>query len=230
MTMDVDFVARNITLTDRFRDHVADRVGRLESLAGDGGTLEVKVTKSSHHRHSAENIRVEITYRSGGDVIRTEADDDDKNVAFDHAFTRLSERLRRMRDRRKDRRNQKSVAEATAVIQPADTNVSLVEQVLAARKAEEEAAGEEVPTDESPVKIREKTFPVTPMKVDEAVDAMELVGHDFYLFHNAETGVPSVVYRRRGWAYGVISLDESLPEDHVDEPGVEREYGTTETA
>ena len=78
------------------------------------------------------------------------------------------------------------------------------------------------------MRIRQKAFPATPMSVDEAVDAMELVGHDFFLFQNAETGVPSVVYRRRGWSYGVIRLDESLPQDHVSASEGERAYQARE--
>ncbi|TFI00335.1 ribosome hibernation-promoting factor, HPF/YfiA family [Micrococcus lylae] len=224
MTIDVSFIARNITPSETYREHVRERVARLEHLAAGADSIEVKTSRPSSQRHSEQNVKVEVTLRGNGTVVRTEADDDDKTVAFDKAFTRLSERLRRLHDRRKDRRRQASVAEATADMVPVDSNVSLVEQVLAARKAEEEAAGMDVPED-TPVRIREKTFPVTPMTVDEAVDAMELVGHDFYLFQNSETGVPGVVYRRQGWQYGVISLDESLPADHAPDGGRERFYG-----
>ena len=59
----------------------------------------------------------------------------------------------------------------------------------------------------SPVVIRKKVFAATPMTVDDALYRMELVGHDFYLFIDAETDRPSVVYRRKGWDYGVIGLD-----------------------
>ena len=63
------------------------------------------------------------------------------------------------------------------------------------------------------------------MTVEQAVDAMELVGHDFYLFQDAETATPSVVYRRRGWSYGVLTLDPDLPADYVDSAdGGERPY------
>ena len=94
--------------------------------------------------------------------------------------------------------------------------------------AAEEAAEQDAPEVGTPVRIRQKAFPATPMSVDEAVDAMELVGHDFFLFQNAETGVPSVVYRRRGWSYGVIRLDESLPQDHVSASEGERAYQARE--
>lgn len=224
MSIDVSFIARNITPSETYREHVRERVGRLEHLAGGAHTLEVKTSKPSSQRHSEQNVKVEVTLRGDGTVVRTEAAGDDKTAAFDKAFGRLTERMRRLHDRRKDRRRKASLGEATADIVPVDSGVSLVEQVLAARKAEEQAEGIEVP-EQTPVRIREKTFPATAMGVDEAVDAMELVGHDFYLFQNAETGVPAVVYRRQGWEYGVISLDETLPADHVPEAGRDRVYG-----
>jgi ribosomal subunit interface protein len=64
----------------------------------------------------------------------------------------------------------------------------------------------------SPVVIRHKVFASHPMTVDDALYYMELVGHDFYLFMDSESELPSVVYRRKGWDYGVIHLDESADE------------------
>ena len=60
---------------------------------------------------------------------------------------------------------------------------------------------------DSPIEVREKVHSSAPMSLEDALNEMELVGHDFYLFHDVETGKPSVLYRRRGWSYGVIHLD-----------------------
>ncbi|WP_242424978.1 sigma 54 modulation/S30EA ribosomal C-terminal domain-containing protein, partial [Frankia sp. EI5c] len=60
--------------------------------------------------------------------------------------------------------------------------------------------------DYSPMVVREKTHTAAPMTLDDALSNMELVGHDFYLFLDADTGLPSVVYRRCGYDYGVIRL------------------------
>lgn len=209
MTVDVDFVAHGVSLKDAFREHAQQRAERLESLAEGLDELEVKVTKVSHHRHSENTMRVEVTARGAGRVVRTLADDDDKQAAFDRAFGRLTQRLRRLRDRRKDRRRQRPVSEITEPVPVVEPGMSLVEQVLAARREEQQQAGEPVPeAPSSPVTIRQKSFPVVAMSVAEAVDAMELVGHDFYLFRDERTGRDAVVYRRRGWEYGVISLDD----------------------
>jgi hypothetical protein len=67
----------------------------------------------------------------------------------------------------------------------------------------------DIPAGNSPVLIRRKVFPAATLTLDDAVDNMELLGHDFYLFIDSETNTPSVVYRRRGWTYGVISLDQA---------------------
>ena len=221
MTVDVSYIARNLTLAEGFREHVAARAERLETLIGGDAALEVKATKAWRRRHSEETVSVELTVRGARDVVRAEAEADDKIAAFDLAATRLAERLRRLRDRRKDRRQGRAPgasrgAEEVPFVPP----LELPEAAGAA-----EAEDTDAPESGTPVRIRHKAFPATPMTVDEAVDAMELVGHDFYLFQHAETGVPSVVYRRRGWSYGVIRLDDSLPADHVAGlAGDEREY------
>ena len=223
MTMDVSYIARNLSLPESFRDHVVERTERLQQLAEGADTLEVRVTKSSRHRHSEGAVRVELTVRGPRDVVRAEADADDKLAAFDQAATRLAERLRRMRDRRKDRRHGKVGASRG----PGEVGFVPPLPPSGAELAAEDAP-QDAPEVGTPVRIRQKAFPATPMSVDDAVDAMELVGHDFFLFQNAETGVPSVVYRRRGWSYGVIRLDESLPQDHVSASEGERAYQARE--
>jgi hypothetical protein len=67
---------------------------------------------------------------------------------------------------------------------------------------------EQVVDGDTPVVIRRKVFAPEVMSAEDAVDQMELVGHDFFLFLDADSARPSVVYRRKGWNYGVISLGE----------------------
>lgn len=220
MALDVTYIARGLTLTDRFREHVEERVERLEQLAEGADALEVKATRVSSHRHSEETVRVELTLRGTREVVRAEADADDKAAAADAALARLAERLRRLRDRRKDRRHGKGSAGSRGA-----GEVPFVPPLPLPGEDAADAADEAAPESGTPVSIRAKRFPATPMSVDRAVDAMELVGHDFYLFHDEETDTPSVVYRRRGWSYGVIRLDPTLPEDHVaPTPDAERSY------
>jgi ribosomal subunit interface protein len=220
MTMDVSYVARNVSIPDRFRDYAQEKFSKIEQLAQRAQRLEIKVTKQSNHRHSGQNLTVELTVQGKGKVIRAEAQSDDKFAAFDLAFGKLLERLRRLRDRQKDRQHQRvSVADATAALPVIDPDRSLVDQVQQEQAAQEDAQADQ--NGEAPVKIRKKVFPAQPMTVHDAVDAMEMVGHDFYLFVDEESGRPSAIYRRKGWSYGVITLDAEHPdaEPHEEEIG-----------
>ncbi|MFM1984184.1 MAG: hypothetical protein RL723_619 [Actinomycetota bacterium] len=203
--MEVNITARNLTVSDRFREYVADRTHKVEQLAHKVQSLDIKVTRHDHSRNSGPEDQVELTVFEPGHVIRAEAHAGDKFAAFDIAFGKLSERLRRAADRRKHHHSALGTSELTAHdfaeidIRPADSDVLL-------GKAAPEAPAEAPDMGESPVVIRRKQFETTPMTVDDALYHMELIGHDFYLFHDSDTNTPSVVYRRKGWNYGVITL------------------------
>jgi hypothetical protein len=157
---------------------------------------------------------VEITCFSRGPVVRAEATARDFYTALDEAITKLSARLRRAADRRRVQRRRRvpvAVAMASADLAAAFTPGP------AARPAAEPAESTEpvgpgsaqAVADDQPWRVvREKEHPGDPMTVDDALFQMELVGHDFYLFRDKESGRPSVVYRRRAYDYGVISLAE----------------------
>lgn len=219
MTMDVSFIGRNITISDRFREYAEDKFDKVEQLSNRAQRLDIKVTKEAHARVASTAITVELTVVGRGKVIRAEAQAEDKFAAFDLAFGKFMERLRRARDKRKDhqaRGRGNSVAEATASLPVVDTSVPLSE----ALKSEDDGQDTEFYDDVAPVQIRRKVFPAQPMTVTQAVDAMELVGHDFFLFVDAETNRPSAVYRRKGWSYGAISLDPDHPDAQVVEEEV----------
>ncbi|MDO4918649.1 ribosome-associated translation inhibitor RaiA [Kocuria sp.] len=210
--MELNIQGRNVTLPERFKEYAQEKSERFRQLGDQIQSIEVKVTKenaSSGH----QGMRVELTVVGRGPVLRAEARNDDKFAAFDEAYAKLVEQLRRARDRRKVHRggHQRPVAvhEATGALPVVSTGPFpgfASEQALAA--AEDEAFDTEHPLSEAPtpVEIRRKRFPAEQVSVDEAVDRMELVGHDFFLFVDRETGEPSAVYRRKGWEYGVISL------------------------
>ncbi|GAA1813404.1 ribosome hibernation-promoting factor, HPF/YfiA family [Nesterenkonia flava] len=212
MTMQVTYTGRGITIPEGFRDHVGSKLEKISQLADRGQRLEVKVSSENSHRNAAETITVELTVIGRGKVVRAEAQAEEKYAAFEIALNKVTERLRRARDKKKTQARTNgnphavpSVGQALAGLTPADPDRPLYEQVLDAADAHDAPPAEDEWAD--PIRIRRKVFPAEPMSVDAAVDAMELVGHDFYLFIDAETGQPSAVYRRRGWTYGVISLD-----------------------
>ncbi|MCJ1713328.1 ribosome hibernation-promoting factor, HPF/YfiA family [Curtobacterium sp. VKM Ac-2922] len=214
--MDVTITGRNVGITDRFRTYVEQKSDKLDVLADRALAFEVRISR--HHEKSGSSQgedRVELTLIGPGPLVRAESAASDKYAAFDLAFARMSERLRRARDRKKVHRGRHrptSVAEASGSafdgmgVVPADAK--LIEDVATGTiSVVDEAAREDAEEVYSPVVIREKVFEAAPMTVDDALYHMELVGHDFYLFVDADTHRPSVVYRRKGWDYGVIGLD-----------------------
>ena len=210
--MDVSIRGRGVGVTDRFENYVGSRTEKVEHLLPKAQTFEVKVSRLTD-RSPQHGDRVEITIVGPGPVIRAESEGSDKYTAFDIAYGRVLERIRRMKDRRKDRRGKgrTSLAEASAEdFSVVDVTPAPLETIEAVALGDVPLAGSDAVEDEqyTPVVIRQKEFPAERLSVDEAVDQMELVGHDFFLFIESESGHPSVVYRRKGWNYGVISLTD----------------------
>ncbi|MFM7029645.1 MAG: ribosome hibernation-promoting factor, HPF/YfiA family [Micrococcales bacterium] len=207
--MEVNISTRNLQVSDRFRDYVLERAHKVEQLANRSQALTIKVTRHEHKTTGLED-QVELTVVEPGHVIRAEAHAGDKFAAFDIALAKLSERLRRVGDKGKVHRGQHrqhSAAELSATdfaeldVTPVNAGV-----LLGGTEATEAEASAEVDFGVSPVEVRRKEFPTVPMTVEDALYHMELVGHPFYLFLDSETGKPSVVYARKGWHYGVITL------------------------
>jgi ribosomal subunit interface protein len=217
--MELNIVGRNLEVTDRFRDYVADKADKITSLAERAISLDVRLTRNSERNGNPGPDRVELTLVGRGPLVRAEAEGSDKYAAFDVALGRLLERIRRAKDRRKVHRG--GQRRPTSLREAADdgfagvgVQAAPVEVIEAVRTgsipviSDDDAASAEPDEVYSPVVIRRKVFASTPMTVDDALYNMELVGHDFYLFLDAESGRPSVVYRRKGWDYGVIGLGD----------------------
>ena len=208
--MEIQISARNLAVSDRFREYVQDRAHKVENLTHRVESLLIKVTRHDHKSTGLED-QVELTVIEPGHVVRAEAHAADKFAAFDIALNKLAERLRRASDKQKVHRGQHrqhSISEMTAH-DFQELDVKPVEaDILLGKVAQADAENVEANDfGESPVVIRRKNFKGEPMTVDDALYHMELVGHDFYLFFDSETMKPSVVYRRKGWNYGLITLD-----------------------
>lgn len=199
--MEIVVAGRHTEVSPRFRAHLDSKLTKVEQLAPRAQRIDVLVSHEPNPRQSDSSERVELTVVDKGPVIRAEACADDAYAALDLAMAKLLERLRRTRDRRKDHRG---ALPATATEAPAPVAPE-AEPPRAPRTVAEGAV--EIPLGDSPVVIREKVHHAAPMTVDDALYEMELVGHDFYLFVDAETAQPAVAYRRHGWSYGVIKLD-----------------------
>jgi len=214
--MELNIVGRNLGITDRFRAYAAEKAEKVTHLAERAISLDVKLSRHNEKNGNTGLDRVELTLVGKGPVVRAEADGSDKYAAFDVALGRLLERIRRAKDRRKVHRGQRR---PTSLREATDLGFAEVGVQAAAPEVLEQVRTGSIPIVEEPkaiededvycpVVIRRKVFASTPMTVDDALYFMELVGHDFYLFVDSETGRPSVVYRRKGWDYGLIGIDD----------------------
>jgi len=204
--VDVVVRGRNVEVPDHYRQHVTEKLARVERYDHKIIRMDVELYHERNPRQSSLCQRVEVTCKTRGPVVRSEASAADFYSALDTAVAKLERRLRRAADRRRVHRGSRtptSVAAATGGLQVDGTPAPAADGASAAPVGtlaldQREAA--------PPLVVREKEHPAKPMTIDQALFEMELVGHDFYLFSDADSGLPSVVYRRKGYDYGVIRL------------------------
>ena len=225
--MEIVVTGRNVEVPDHFRVHVAEKVERLERYDHKIVGMEVELFHERNRRQLKNCQRVEITGRGCGPVARAEACAQDFYSALDAAISKLEGRLRRSHDRRRITARRSTVLKGrggvggqTMLLEaPTDVEIDLpaprdaleseVETPSDVVDTVSEAVDDDKDLDDEyrPGRIvRRKVHTANPMSVDDALSRMELVGHDFYLFACADTGQPSVVYRRKGYDYGVIRL------------------------
>ena len=239
--MDIIFKGRHTVVLERFRRHATAKLSKIARLDSKAIRVDVEVSKERNPRQSGRRERVELTISSRGPAIRAEAAAEDRFTALDMAFAKLESRLRRAGDRRKCRhaghpaaRGAEPAAEpaepaawpdepAAGLAEPA---AGLADRTDRARRHQPgrpaarpgQAAGRDDDLiaiqmeGDGPLVVREKFHGAAPMSIDQALFEMELVGHDFFLFRDKECGDPSVVYRRRGYQYGVLRLVEEQAE------------------
>ena len=212
--MEIVITGRHTQISQKFRDVVESKMNRVTAIAPDAQRAQIVVTHEGNPRQADTAKRVEITVVAGRTVVRAEASSSDEYSALDMALDKLTLRLRRARDRRKNHRR--------GYVNPVPVDLGPVETPDEEEPKEEEpnnspqaavasdlGPGEsvEVQVGDTPIVIRRKLHIAEPMSIDEALYEMELIGHDFFLFVNKETGRPSVVYHRHGWSYGVFEID-----------------------
>ena len=212
--MEIVVSGRHTEVPERFRRLAEEKLLKIGQLAPKAHRTDVELSHERNPRQSQNCEKVEITVRGKGPVIRAEASAEDPAAALDLAFGKLLERLRRTRDRRKVHHGRQTPHSVR--LAPTDASSDGAASTGAPGAVLDEGHDESVeaghgsdadgPDGSSPVVIRAKDHDAAPLTLDQALYEMELVGHDFYLFVDAESGRPSVVYRRRGWNYGVIRL------------------------
>lgn len=202
---------RGVDPSPRFRNAVEHRLSRIDRFGVPVDTVDVEVTLEPNPRQAERAAKVEISLLGSGRAIRAEAAAHDKGAALEKAADHLEERLRRHTERRRVSKHGKQLPPA-----PIPPDVAVEATPVAPVVTDDDFSDYPVPEDSAvyvtgPVVVREKTHESRPMTVAAAVDALELVDHDFYLFFDIDSGKPSVVYRRRGYDYGLIRLDMADP-------------------
>jgi ribosomal subunit interface protein len=202
--VDVVVSSRHCEVSERFRDHVEEKLARLEKHDHRIIRVDVLIEREARPREPERTVRVELTAKSRGPIVRAEASAEDKMAALDLALDKMAAQMRRAADRRKVHRGQhkpESLGEAMARSMPLQS-AAAQDEVFTERKV-----GPVTVDGDGPLVVREKSHAAAPMTLEQALYEMELVGHDFYLFVDKESERPSVVYRRHGYDYGVIALD-----------------------
>jgi putative sigma-54 modulation protein len=168
---------KNVDVSDALKDYARQKLGKLDKHLHDAARLELELQVEKNPSIS-DNQVAEATVWTKGPVLRARESSSDMKASIDLLVEKLERQAQRYREKR--RRG------------PGRNH----DQAPAARPV--------VPEEDSPVIVKTKQFPVKPMSPEEAVLQLELVGHDFFVFLNAETNDVSVVYRRRDGNYGLI--------------------------
>lgn len=199
--MDIVVTGRHCSISPELKELVTERLATVERLRDRVIRIEVEFHASEGTKNPSDAVEVQLTLRSKGPVVRAEATANDKVAAFEQALDRLKTQLRKAADRRKTHRGLRaaSIAEQMPPADLQDDDDDVPTQNVAGL----------VVTGDGPLVVREKEFEAAPLTLAQALDEMELVGHDFFLYQDADSGRPSVVYRRKAYNYGVIHLNVS---------------------
>ena len=168
---------KNVEVTDSIREYAEEKLSKLGRQLADPTRVELELAVERNPSISQNHV-AEATIWTKGQILRAREASKDHKASIDQLVDKLERQVKRYRDKRRSRRD---------------------------RQLPEAGIPEEaIPIDEEPMIVKSKQFAVKPMGPEEAVLQLELVGHDFFVFQNGDTGDVNVVYRRRDGAYGLI--------------------------
>lgn len=197
----VTIKGRNVEVPEHFATRINTKLAKIEKISPAITRFDVVLLHENNPRLAKASQRIEITLKGKPGVARAEAAEDTFYAALESAVAKLERQMRKARTRRKishsGHRRPQSVAEATAELATDAAPAEVLDEY--ADGVDEQLPGQIV---------RRKEHDGTPMTVDEALEKMELVGHDFYLFRDAENGRATVVYRRHAFDYGLLTLSD----------------------
>src|SRR5215203_6855150 len=176
--MQLQVKGRNFEISEQIRSYAEGKLGKLDKLVKDPTRIELELLVEKNPSISQNQV-AEATVWTNGPVLRARESSTDMKASIDQLVEKLERQARRYRDKRRrgpSRGNNDQGVEAIPV----------------------------VPSEETPVIVKTKQFAIKPMTPEEAVLQLELIGHDFFVFQNADTNDVNVVYRRRDGNYGLI--------------------------
>ena len=194
--MDIKVSGRKTTVTDALRARVDEKIGEACSVFDISPMTVDVVLRYEKNPANPNPAIVEVTIRARGSVIRVAEHGSDMYAAIDSAADKATRQLRKFKTKVVDNRQQGASAADVAPIEPVEDLADLL-----------------IPADEDDQLVREKVIDVTPMTEEQALVQTDRLGHDFYVFENAATGLINVVYHRKNGGYGIIkprieTLDE----------------------
>jgi len=167
---------KNVELSPAIKDYAQRKLGRLEKHLNDAARVELELA-AERNPSIGQNQVAEATVWTKGPVLRAKESSHDMKASIDLLVDKLERQAQRLREKRRRGHG---------------------------RHAADAAGTAAAPEQESPVVVKTKQFAVKPMSEEEAVLQLELIGHDFFVFQNAETNEVNVLYRRRDGNYGLI--------------------------
>ena len=179
--MNVRVHGKNMQVSDELRELALDKIEHAGRIFDDGGSTDVEFAERGNPRNSDGRFRVEITSHAAGHTVRVEASAHDDRTALDFAVDKYQRQLRKLKERLIQRSRKASNKHLNTA--PASSD-------------EEEDSGPRI--------VRSKRFAMRPMMPEEAALQMEMLGHDFFFFMNAESGDHCVLYHRRDGQLGLI--------------------------
>lgn len=196
---------KNIEITDAIRDHVRQKIQKAvthyERLA-----MEVDVNLSvANNPRITDQQTAEVTIYANGSIIRAEESSENLYASIDMVADKVSRRLRKYKEKRTTTKGNTSVK-----VVPTDV-LSQMDSISPDALDDRLQNGQpELPSQV----VRTKYFPMPPMSVDEAIEHLQMVGHDFYMFRNQETGEINVAYKRNHGGFGVLLPKENSVNSH----------------
>jgi putative sigma-54 modulation protein len=198
--MDVRIKARDFKVDEGLRGFIEARVAKLDRFIGRGAEAKMEIVHE-HPRNGGERFTAQLTIAARQILLRAEEQHTDARRAVDMAVDTMLGQIRRYHSKRIDRSRRPSIAEFVTLPELDAADLAELRATETFDAPDNVATGDD---DADLAIVRRKRFALKPMTSDEAIDQLELLGHTFFVFFNADEESINVLYRRRNGAYGLI--------------------------